>query len=393
MSLTIGDRSAKFVQCKAYTMSEINFQPLYKKWYWLLLFFYWTLFGIFFAAQSCLSQAYIGKPVNWQTTLASWLTCSYIWGIFSIPIIGWAKRFSFEQGQWRKSLLIHLTTSILVTLVQLCSYILVYGLITSSLHDAVSATYWFKNLVIAEFHAGFLTYWSIVGISQTIDYYRNLQEKELKASQLQTQLTQAHLDALKMQLQPHFLFNTLNTISVLMQEDVKAANDVLVCLSNLLRISLKNVGLHEVPLKQELEFLESYLQIEQTRFQDRLSVRMCIEPQTLAAQVPNLILQPLVENAIRHGIAPHTAAGEIEIRAEKHDSMVRLQITDNGSGMAMDKEQHTSFGIGLTNTQTRLTKLYGDAHSFHLDNIVGGGLSVTITLPLRLQPSLVSTNG
>jgi LytS/YehU family sensor histidine kinase len=188
------------------------------------------------------------------------------------------------------------------------------------------------------------------------------------------------LQALKMQLQPHFLFNTLNAIAALVRKNEnKAATDMLAGLSDLLRLSLENVGAQEISLKQELEFLERYLEIERIRFKDRLQVRMHVAPETLEARVPNLILQPLVENAIRHGIASRSAAGVIEIRAEREGERLRLQIKDNGPGFP--GEEPINRGVGLTNAMARLQRLYGAAQSLVFNNAPEGGAVVTLEIP------------
>ena len=230
-------------------------------------------------------------------------------------------------------------------------------------------------------------------MSHALDYYRKYRERERRALQLETRLAQAQLDALRMQLQPHFLFNTLNSISVLMAEDVKAARRMLTRLSDLLRKSLENEGAHEVSLRDELEFLESYLEIEQTRFQDRLTIRMNVDPAALDARVPNLILQPLVENAIRHGIAPRAAAGTIEIRAGRQNGMIELQVSDNGAGLGGASVESLMKGIGLSNTQARLEQLYGARASFELRERDEGGLTVTIAIPFRSQFSRDGESG
>ncbi|HKP47454.1 MAG TPA: histidine kinase [Pyrinomonadaceae bacterium] len=226
-----------------------------------------------------------------------------------------------------------------------------------------------------------LTYWAVIGLSHAISYYRKYREREIRASQLQAQLARAELDALRMQLQPHFLFNTLNTISVLMKENVQIADQVLLRLSDLLRLSLKSNGTHEVPLRDELEFLRNYLEIEQTRFQDRLTVRYEIDEQTIDAQVPNLILQPLVENAIRHAVAPKPGKSTVEIRAARRNGKVELQVRDDGPGLPAVINGH---GIGLSNTRARLEKLYGSSHTFELTQANGRGLQVTVTLPFNI---------
>jgi sensor histidine kinase YesM len=229
------------------------------------------------------------------------------------------------------------------------------------------------------------TYWAILGVIYAFNYYRKYRQHELKASHLETQLAQAQLQALKMQLHPHFLFNTLHAISSLMRKDVEAADSMITRLSDLLRLTLENTGVQEVTLRQELEFLERYLEIEQTRFRDRLQVRMEIEPDTLDARVPNLILQPLVENAIRHGIAPRSAPGWIEIRAARDGETLQLQVRDNGPGLPPIGQPTLKEGVGLANTRARLEQLYGAAQNFELSNREEGGLLVSLTLPFRAE--------
>jgi two-component system LytT family sensor kinase len=241
----------------------------------------------------------------------------------------------------------------------------------------------FRGLLVASMHSEVLTYWMIVGLTWALDYYRKYRERELRTSQLETKLAQAQLDALRMQLQPHFLFNTLNSISVLMADDVGAARRMLTRLSDLLRGSLANGGTHEVSLKEELEFLQNYVDIEQTRFQDRLTFDMKVQPAVLDAQVPNLILQPLVENAIRHGISPRGRDSVIRIWATREDRMVQLRVTDNGVGCSSDLARIFARGIGLSNTKERLNQLYGPDHRFEIATEAGKGFAVTIVIPLR----------
>ena len=178
-------------------------------------------------------------------------------------------------------------------------------------------------------------YWGVVVIEHALDYYRKLQERELRASQLEAQLAQSQLQLLKMQLHPHFLFNTLNAISALIRESPDEADEMVSRLGNLLRMTLETAGLQEVPFKKELEFLKHYLDIEQTRFQDRLKVEMAIEPETLDGLVPSMILQPLVENSVRHGVAPRPEGGCIKIKAWRDNSLLRLEVEDDGPGISV----------------------------------------------------------
>jgi sensor histidine kinase YesM len=219
------------------------------------------------------------------------------------------------------------------------------------------------------------------------DYYQRYREREIRAVELEGRLAQAELQNLKMQMHPHFLFNTLHTISVLMMRDVNTANQTLIRLSDLLRVTLDSAGTQLVSLKQELDFLRGYLEIEQTRFQDRLTVEFDVPTNVLDMLVPNLILQPLVENAIRHGIAVRPGVGTIQISAGLQGDRLELKITDNGPGLTNVDSTSMKKGIGLTNTEARLRQLYGVAHSFELSRAQGGGLAVKITIPSKTNES------
>ncbi|HEY0378111.1 MAG TPA: histidine kinase [Pyrinomonadaceae bacterium] len=349
-------------------------RPLRK---WALIAAGWTLFGLFFASQSIAVRAYDGRPLRLGETLASWLLCAYLWLALTPLVLMLARRFRLDRQSWRRNLPAHLAAAVALSLLQLSAYSWVVSRIVQRPFSEA-----FRNFFFGDFHFDLLTYGAVIGLSHALDYYRKYRERELRASQLETKLAQAQLDALRMQLHPHFLFNTLNSVSVLMAEDVRAAQRMLARLSDLLRASLEKAGAHEVALHKELEFLESYLEIEQTRFQDRLTVRMEIDPAALDARVPNLILQPLVENAIRHGIAPRARAGRVEIRAARENGVVRLAVADDGAGLGSARpEDLMKKGIGLSNTRSRLEQLYGAAHRFEMRERAGGGLEVAIEIP------------
>lgn len=348
---------------------------------WPLIALGWTIFGCFFASEVIVARAYAGSPLRLSRTIFVWLICAYIWFALTPLVLYLARRFAFERRSWTRNLLLHLAASIAFAFLQLSLYFIVVSLSALLFNTLPPDT--FRSIFVSEFHFDMLTYWAIIGLSHAFDYYRKYREREIRTSQLETRLARAQLDALKMQLHPHFLFNTLNTISVLMQEDVTVANRLLLRLSDLLRMALNTTDAHEVPLRQEMEFLRSYLEIEQTRFQDRLTVHLDIDAEANDAQVPNLLLQPLVENAIRYAVAPRATNSTIEISAARLNGQIKLQVRDDGPGISEAQKTIALPGIGLRNTRSRLEKLYGREHRFDLSTPAGGGLQVTIMIPFH----------
>jgi LytS/YehU family sensor histidine kinase len=242
----------------------------------------------------------------------------------------------------------------------------------------------FQPLLVKTWHFNLLIYWVIVAVSSAFDYYRKFRERELRGVELEKRLVQAKLQALQMQLNPHFLFNSLHSISSLMHQDVEAADKMIMRLSDLLRAALDKSDMQEVTLREELEFLKRYLEIEQIRFGSRLTVKMDVAPEAFDARVPNLILQPLVENAVRHGIEPHAKPGRIELRAKREVDTLVLEVSDNGKGLPATRPAEE--GVGLSNTRARLQTLYGAAHSFELLDAPGGGLLARVTIPFQKEP-------
>jgi sensor histidine kinase YesM len=218
-----------------------------------------------------------------------------------------------------------------------------------------------------------------------ISYFRQARDRE----QLEARLERAQLQTLKLQLQPHFLFNTLNTITALISVDPRVAERMVSGLSELLRLSLRNAGEQEVPLSRELELLEHYVEIQQIRFRDRLTVTLEIEPDAMHALVPNFILQPLVENAIRHGIGPRAAAGHVDVCAYRENGSLHLRVADNGVGLRGRNPASSRDGIGLGNTKARLEHLYGTQHEFSARGGSDGGFVVDIVIPFRPRGDMV----
>ena len=343
-------------------------------------FGFWTLIGISFASQFYVSSLKAGRTISWLQALAWSLGDWYVWALLSAPIVWLAQRFRIEGRKWKQNVAIHIAASAIVSV----SYMVVRALIgqwQSNLGgNPASFVEAFKPLLVKTFHFNVLIYWVIISVTHAVSYYRHFREREVQAAELEKNLTQAKLQTLQMQLNPHFLFNTLHSISALMHKDVDAADRMMTRLSELLRTTLESDQAHEIPLRQELSFLERYLEIEQTRFGSRLKVQLEIAPETKDALVPNLLLQPIVENAIQHGIEPHAKGGAVVISAKRVDDELILQVRDNGAGLATDSQD----GVGLSNTRSRLAQLYGKKHRLEMQNIDSGGLAVTATIPFRV---------
>jgi two-component sensor histidine kinase len=229
-------------------------------------------------------------------------------------------------------------------------------------------------------------YIPILLVAHALWYYRRFSDRELRASQLEGQVAKAHLLALKNQLQPHFLFNTLHSISALMLTDVRAADRMMSRLSDLLRISLESDGVQIIPLSQELEFVNGYLEIEKVRFEDRLNVVFDVATDALDALVPHLLLQPLVENAVRHGISRRSSNGKIRIAASRDDGSLCLQVGDNGPGMEKSDGSQAKTGLGLRATRERLQTLYADEQSMKIRSAPESGVEVEVRIPFRTEP-------
>jgi signal transduction histidine kinase len=236
----------------------------------------------------------------------------------------------------------------------------------------------------------FIVYFAIfVGIS-VVEYQQKNKLTELRYVQLQSQLAQSQLNALKSQLHPHFLFNTLNTISTLiLKADNSEAERMLTLLNNFLKITVIQSDRQEISLEEELRFVQDYLEIEKVRFSDKLEVQQDVRKDTLRAQVPNLLLQPIIENAIYHGIAPKTSNGIIRIRTRKDDGQLIISVEDNGPGLTATKKKKSKEGVGLKITRERLSHLFGDAASFELENLDSGGVRATLSLPFSNYPPSV----
>jgi len=343
----------------------------------------WTLVGLFFTSQILVSYSYMEKSIPFDKALFWQLSICYLWAL-ATPLVFWlARRFRIERHNWSRRLALHAVVG-LSLVATIC--VVHYPIFMPYLGRAQDMTrsgafrYVFFNL-----DRELAIYWLLVMMSHALNYYNSFRQGQLQSAQLRTQLVQSQLEALKMQLHPHFLFNTLHSISALLNKDTEAARRMITRLGDFLRLTLENAGTQEVTLQEEMEFLNGYLEIERIRFRDRLTTSVEVEPGVLDVRVPNLILQPIVENAMRHAVATHSQAGRIEITAFGRNGCLRIQVKDNGPGLASDQTLANQIGkgVGLSNTKARLERLYGSEHLLELVNDPNGGLVVTLEIPRR----------
>ena len=298
------------------------------------------------------------------------------------PAIFWlGRRFRFDRRGWKSAAAVHVPASLLIT----ATHLTLVALLRFYLQGLRGGT---PDLSTTISDAFFRTldqilpvYWALIGLQHAVDYYRQSRARELRAARLEARLMEAQLQALQQQLHPHFLFNTLHAISTLVHRDPEKADLMIERLSDLLRITLRKVGVQEVELAQELEYLRAYLDIEQVHFGNRLRIEYRIDVAAMDVLVPTLILQPLVENAIRHGLEPMMRPGTLTIEAQADGDTAWLRIRDDGAGLPKNWKRRD--GVGLTNTRSRIERLYGEQAALTVRENPGGGVLVDIYIPLR----------
>lgn len=347
---------------------------------WLYIFAAWTLAALFFASSFMLQNQVMSQPIEAWRALAVQLASSYGWFVL-MPLILWlANRYPLDRrGDVARSVVINLIGGVLIVLIHIAWDAFSQPLLGYRNRNFETYSSSFAFQFYLNFHWSFLVYLQISGIIYGIRYYNKFRAGELRASKLEARLAQTRLKVLQMQLHPHFLFNTHNAIAELIHKNPDAAEKMVENLSDLLRMSLNKLNVEEVSFQQELEFLNKYLDIEQTRFHDRLRIVKDIAPDTLDAIVPNMILQPLIENAVKHGIAPLIEGGTIKIRSIKENGNLRVEICDDGIGAGGEIVE----GIGISNTRARLKQLYEDAHKFTIESNKKQGMSVNLIVPFK----------
>ena len=354
---------------------------------WVVIVGVWAFLGVVYIAPNYLEMRAEGMA---HSVFKVFLWGILLWGSWAplTPVMIWlARRFSVVAGAWKRSLPIHVPAFLLLSAIHSAATTAIVLIIKPWDYMGTSPTaFWPRVLsrMKGAFASDLLVYGAVLGVCYAIDYYRKYREREFLATQLEAQLAQAQLDSLRMQLHPHFLFNTLNGIVGLVRDNKnQAAVSMLVGLSDLLRHALEHSDRQEVELKEELGFIKLYLSIQQMRFSDRLQIDFYIDPNTVKALVPNLILQPLLENALHHGIGRSTGAGSISVAAKKTNDSLSITISDNGAGLPGNWQLKSNTGIGLANTAARLQQLYGENHRFDIHNRDEGGVEVEIVMPFH----------
>jgi sensor histidine kinase YesM len=356
---------------------------------WGLIIVVCLLIGITFAVQGYVYAIKKGFPLTLYDTLLEQIPFWMIWGFFAPLIFRFIQRVPLDRGRWMKGVLLHVPAAIVFSILHLIAYLTVLAIFREKelVENSGSLSTLFNLISRLNFGMRIWSYLMLAAFAYAADFYQRYQQGTVRTSQLETQLAQAQLQALKMQLHPHFLFNTLNSISALLRKNVDTADAMIARLGDFLRLTLRSSGTPEVTVDQEVEFLKCYLDIERIRFQDRLTVEINIAPEVTQAKVPNLILQPVVENAIRHGIATHNEAGRIEINAHANNSWLEVSVSDNGPGLPKkyNGDADIKEGVGLKNTRSRLDQLYGSKYKFELVDVAGGGLEVRLRIPLHME--------
>lgn len=378
--------------------SEVAAPPILRQpGVWALSFAVWgflTLAAVIWIYQYDVSM---GTPMHVVEELHLELSEIFTFAPLTPFVLALALRFPIKKGAWLRPSLMLLMGGVLFALVHVALRGAFHGVWDASQRNFVSIwntqahplqIRWnlLKRLLMLNWLNDIAwTYAPIVVVAYAISYYQKFREREVRTAQLEVHLAKAHLQSLKSQLRPHFLFNTMHSISALMLTDVHAADKMMTRLSDLLRMSLEDGALQMTSLNRELEFINGYLEIEKIRFEDRLNIHLDIAAETLDAEVPHLVLQPLVENAVRHGIAKRTAAGELRIQSAQENGTLWLRVTDNGPGFDESNGCGSKSSLGVRATRERLQTLYGNNQNFSVRNLTEGGVEACVRIPFRIE--------
>jgi signal transduction histidine kinase len=347
-----------------------------------LIFAGWAMLGLVLTTELYFNGRANGMEVAFADIAVSQFGRALMWAILVPAILKLRTKVPLRSGRWLGGIGFHLLMSLLLMAAYYLGRLWLY---LQFFHPKMETPGFWREAFLGFYGHNLVDmayYWGVLAFGHGLEIYQKYKDQELKAAQLEARLVETELKALREQLRPHFLFNTLNTVAVLVRENKKdEAVALLAHLGALLRLSLDPERSDEIPLREEMAYLERYLEIQRTRFTDRLTVEVDVEPGALSARIPNLLLQPIVENAILHGIAPKAGPGRIEVRGRVAEGRLHLEVRDDGPGLPPGASKGD--GIGLSNTRERLAKIYGSSGSLTLSSAPGGGVAVHIVIPHR----------
>jgi two-component system, LytTR family, sensor kinase len=344
-----------------------------------LAFGFWTLLALSFALSDGLSELAEGNPATW-TRMVLWNLTNYWLWMLLVPLIARLGRLT-AVGGWNRFSLVHVPSSLALALGQTVARISLFWVLCGPRQPSIHTLgQYMRGEIVDNLHLAVLTYWVVLVVLRGMESMHRLREERVRRAELEAQLAQSQLQALRTQIQPHFLFNTLNAISALALAEPLQARKMIARLSDLLRLTLEERHLQLLPLSRELEFVRHYLEIQRARFRDRLDIHFDVADEALRAEVPCMILQPLVENALHHGLLAKVSRGSLRILARCEGQYLQLTVEDDGLGLPSGGIVE---GLGLGNTRARLEKLFNGAASLRMGTLEGGGTRVELLMPLQ----------
>ncbi len=347
---------------------------------WTVLLGVWLGLAVFAAAQIWISRAALGDPPPVWPLVRLEFPIWMFWVAATVAIVRLSRVRPLDRDRVGASVAVHLACAMVCAATFVGFRLLWYQAFNPYPWLDLPSSRWFWRMFRESFIDGFVLYWAIVGVHHAFSNWARLRERELEAVAMRGRLAEATLQTLRSQLRPHFLFNALNTVSAVLEENPRRARRVLGRLADLLRGSLRTDGPQEVPLSHEMDLVSAYLEVEQERFGKRLAVAVEMAPDVADAAVPSFLLQPLVENAVRHGIAPREGPGRVAVRASRLNGTLELEVEDDGLGLPAGPIKE---GVGLGNTRRRLKELYGRDDCLLIQSGPTAGLVVMIRLPYR----------
>ncbi len=351
---------------------------------WLAGFAFWTLVGLFFATKAGIQGQPASPAAVFERSMVQW----YLWGLLAALIVRIDRILPASPEALFQRFFWHVPLGFAIAFLQIAGARFVISGLREGAASLGSLQVAFSEALQGGIHWQVLVYWMIVGVYYAYDYHARLQERQVRNSELERLLAQSRLRNLRSQLHPHFLFNALNAISSHVERDPRTARRMLEQLGELLRLSLDHAEDQEISLDDEIAFLERYLGIQTARFEDRLEVELEVAPEARRALLPTFLLQPLVENAVQHGVAQRSAAGSVNVKAWRENGSLELRVADDGPGLPAGWKE----GVGLANTRERLRRLYGEASRFAIHGAADSGVQVEVAVPYHEQP-IANGNG